>query len=512
LANRRWSDPLPWVLGVAVVAVTGLGAADGGSLALPAGAAGGVALAATVAVARRWRQAGAARIAADRLARALDSETRACLIVAEGGVEILRNQAGKRLFGPAADPLAPFAERAQGDDRAQAELDRLAAAALAGAARRAELALAGPAGREWFTVEIRPAGPGATAWAAEDVTARRAIEETQRRESEALADFVDLLPAGCYSADSAGNIRWVNQRLAEWLGRMPSDLIGLNLKEVLGAVPDPEAERAELRFKGRGDEVFQALVAHTVFDEGGEIFTRSVVVRDLVPEQQRERALRSAERRFRWLFDDAPVGIALVDLDGTIGTCNLALQAMMGIDHDAMAGRPVTDYIAEETRAAAGDQLNKVIAGSVPGTHLEVKLKGRRDVIAQLFVSPTHEDGEISGLIVHFIDATEQRNLEVQFAQSQKMQAMGQLAGGVAHDFNNLLTAMIGFCDLLLQRHGPGDPSFADIMQVKQNANRAASLVRQLLAFSRRQALQPRLLNVTDALAELSNLLRRLLG
>ena len=92
------------------------------------------------------------------------------------------------------------------------------------------------------------------------------------------------------------------------------------------------------------------------------------------------------------------------------------------------------------------------------------------------------------------------------------MQAMGQLAGGIAHDFNNLLTAMIGFCDLLLQRHGPGDASFADIMQIKQNANRAASLVRQLLAFSRRQALQPRLFDVTDALADLSNLLRRLLG
>jgi two-component system cell cycle sensor histidine kinase/response regulator CckA len=92
------------------------------------------------------------------------------------------------------------------------------------------------------------------------------------------------------------------------------------------------------------------------------------------------------------------------------------------------------------------------------------------------------------------------------------MQAFGQLAGGVAHDFNNLLTAMIGFCDLLLQQHGPGDRSFPDLMQIKQNANRAANLVRQLLAFSRQQTLQPRVLNVTDALADLSHLLRRLIG
>jgi two-component system cell cycle sensor histidine kinase/response regulator CckA len=102
--------------------------------------------------------------------------------------------------------------------------------------------------------------------------------------------------------------------------------------------------------------------------------------------------------------------------------------------------------------------------------------------------------------------------LEVQFAQSQKMQAVGQLAGGVAHDFNNLLTAMIGFCDLLLMRFRPGDPSFADIMQVKQNANRAANLVRQLLAFSRQQTLQPRIIDITDVLVELSHLLRRLIG
>jgi two-component system cell cycle sensor histidine kinase/response regulator CckA len=89
---------------------------------------------------------------------------------------------------------------------------------------------------------------------------------------------------------------------------------------------------------------------------------------------------------------------------------------------------------------------------------------------------------------------------------------VGQLAGGVAHDFNNLLTAMIGFCDLLLMRHPAGDQSFADIMQIKQNANRAANLVRQLLAFSRRQTLQPKMLDITDVLAELSNLVRRLIG
>ncbi|OJX68058.1 PAS domain-containing sensor histidine kinase [Magnetospirillum sp. 64-120] len=513
MAVRITLSPLPWTLGAAVTALAGMAIAEGGSLAPAMAAAAAVALISGIVLAGRWRRDRVAAHHAAALALALDSETRACLVVTGQGEELFRNALARRLLGPPDSPLAPLVDRAQGDDRALDDLDRLAAAALVGAARKAEISLiATTGGREWFAVEVRPAGPSAVAWFAEDVSARRAIEETLRRDNEWLSDFIDFLPVGIYCADSDGIIRTANHRLAEWLGGTPSELIGHSLEDVLGLTPDPEEERVELRLMGRGGEVFQAMLAHSVFDEGGEIRTRSVVVRDMVPEHQWERALRSAERRFRWLFDDAPVGIALIEQDGTIGACNLALQAMMGIDHDAMAGRLLADYIAVEQQDGAAEQLNRVLSGSLPGAHLDVRLKGRRDLIAQLFVSPTHEDGAISGLIVHFIDATEQRNLEVQFAQSQKMQAMGQLAGGVAHDFNNLLTAMIGFCDLLLQRHGAGDPSFADIMQIRQNANRAASLVRQLLAFSRRQALQPRLLNVTDALADLSTLLRRLLG
>ena len=108
--------------------------------------------------------------------------------------------------------------------------------------------------------------------------------------------------------------------------------------------------------------------------------------------------------------------------------------------------------------------------------------------------------------------ATDSQRLEAQLAQTLRLQAVGQLAGGIAHDFNNLLTAMIGFCDLLLLRHRPGDQSFADVMQIRQNANRAASLVRQLLAYSRQQTLQPRGHSLSEVLAELAHLLRRLIG
>jgi two-component system cell cycle sensor histidine kinase/response regulator CckA len=137
------------------------------------------------------------------------------------------------------------------------------------------------------------------------------------------------------------------------------------------------------------------------------------------------------------------------------------------------------------------------------------------DRTARFYINPVADtaDGNES-VIVNALDVTEQRALEQQFAQSQKMQAVGQLAGGIAHDFNNVLTAIIGFSDLLLANHRPSDPSFQDIMNIniKQNANRAAGLVRQLLAFSRRQTLRPQVLALGEVLSDLSILLERLLG
>lgn len=505
---------LPWLTAAAALAgMAGLGVAAGGALAPAFAALGGVGAAALAVIAlrqRRWRR----RLAAARVLEGMvAAQAEPLMVVGADGRILYRNRAAEAVFAEGAAPLQRLEEAVEGDERAAEDLARLSLAALHRVAQQAEVTVPGQDGRrEWLRLSVRPLPDRQTVlWRCEDVTPRRALEETLRREHEAAVDFLDFLPVGCYSADAEGRFRYVNQRLAEWLGRRPEELVGADVREVFGVLPDPEEDRAEMRLTGRGGEVFQAFVTHSVFDEGGETRTRSVVVRDLMPERHWEKALKAAERRFHWLFHDAPVGIVLVDPDGTVAACNPGFQAMLGRGDD-LAGRAVIDLIADSDRSEAADQLAKVLMGTSPGVHREVRLAGRPERIASMYISPTAEDGAVSGLMLHFIDTTERKNLEIQFAQSQKMQAMGQLAGGVAHDFNNLLTAMIGFCDLLLQRHGPGHPSFADLMQIKQNANRAASLVRQLLAFSRRQALQPRPLDVTDALAELSNLLRRLLG
>lgn len=206
----------------------------------------------------------------------------------------------------------------------------------------------------------------------------------------------------------------------------------------------------------------------------------------------------------------SPIPMAVINKEGKINFGNLSFHTLTHhLLHDALP-QLVEQLLVPAKRNEYAEVIKKILAGQLPlePLTLEFLLPNKTEMTVSCYVSSYGEHG----FIFHFINITEQKQLELRFSHSQKMQAVGQLAGGIAHDFNNLLTAMIGFCDLLLMRHPAGDQSFADIMQIKQNANRAANLVRQLLAFSRRQTLQPKVIELSDVLAELSNLIRRLIG
>lgn len=433
--------------------------------------------------------------------------------------------------GSGDDPLDSLRRQLSADADGALAFSRLAERVRGGVPAAADLMLPRE-GRspEWRRVEVRPiaGSPGASHWRIEDITAKRELEQVMRREQAKLVDFMDHAPVGFFSVDQDGVFLFVNGTLARWLGGSPGDFVdgGRRLHEMLADPPDNAApydlfdgggaeQRGELAMRGIGGRSFNASVTQTVVlsDDGRSVHTRSVV-RDLTPEHEWKEALRLSEQRFQRFFEDAPIGIALVDEDGRLAESNRAFLALIGARAADVIDRPFDQLIEPRDRVAVQERLIAVLAGADPATPLEVRLPGGRDLVVQLYARRLVGVGRsgLAGLILHFIDLTERKNLEAQFAQSQKMQAVGQLAGGVAHDFNNLLTAMIGFCDLLLLRHKPGDQSFSDIMQIKQNANRAANLVRQLLAFSRQQTLQPRVLNVTDVLAELANLLRRLIG
>jgi two-component system cell cycle sensor histidine kinase/response regulator CckA len=460
------------------------------------------------------------------LSQALEASADAHLIVGSDGAMAYANAAFHRLFGAERRPLAAIERQVADDDGAAQDFARLVRDAAERGTATGRLAVARGAGTLWFGVAAnRLAGrPGFTVWSFEDVTARHEMEQVIHDEQMKLADFLDNAPVGFYSVDGEGRFLFVNQALAQWLGATPASLIdGARLQDFLavqplGGVPahapfgGGEETRGEAVLAGRQGRRFNVLITQSVVRSGNALRTRSVV-RDLTPEREWEEALRLSRQRFQRFFADAPVGIALLDRGGTLEEANRALSELFGRVPSELIGHTLVSLLEPADGAAMAAQLPAAAEGRAVTGPVEIRVKGQRERSAAVFVSRlgSGEAGEI-GLILHFIDTTDQKSLEAQFAQSQKMQAVGQLAGGVAHDFNNLLTAMIGFCDLLLLRFRTNDPSFADIMQIKQNANRAANLVRQLLAFSRQQSLQPRVLNITDVLAELSHLLRRLIG
>jgi len=182
---------------------------------------------------------------------------------------------------------------------------------------------------------------------------------------------------------------------------------------------------------------------------------------------------------------------------------------MLAPDQRPLLGRPLTELIMPSDAPHLQRVIDQILAGQVVAREIRVRPAaaqrrpiamtiGRAPNLARLFLTARSDIQNAEG--------------EAQAAQATRMQAVGQLAGGVAHDFNNILTAIIGTCDLMLARHAPGSPDHFDIDQIRQSAHRAADLVRQLLAFSRQQTLKPRVVQLPDLVGELSHLLRRLLG
>ena len=208
-------------------------------------------------------------------------------------------------------------------------------------------------------------------------------------------------------------------------------------------------------------------------------------------------------------IEDLPVPLMKISPDGEVLASNREARLLLRVSDttgrrvadllDGL-GRPINDWLREAAEGRGG-QVSQFLRGR----------SENQDTFVQVTLNLSGENADMH-LIAVLNDVTELKTLEAQFVQSQKMQAIGQLAGGVAHDFNNLLTAISGHCDLLLLRHNEGDQNYGDLIQIHQNANRAASLVGQLLAYSRKQNLQPEIVDLRDTLSDLTHLLNRLVG
>ncbi|MBA4768101.1 MAG: response regulator [Porphyrobacter sp.] len=210
------------------------------------------------------------------------------------------------------------------------------------------------------------------------------------------------------------------------------------------------------------------------------------------------------------LLAQLPLGLAMTDRDGRFLFANEAFLRSVGREGRGLPAFP-TDLVTREDKAALSDAVRRHGRGPATSGDVAVRLTNSPEEPVSLGLAGVRGLGE-AAVLLSLADTSQENQLRRQVAQATKMQAVGQLAGGVAHDFNNVLTAIIGTCDLMLLRHIPGDSDYDDIQQIRANSNRAASLTRQLLAFSRQQTLRPEIIQLPDVVSEVSPLIKRLLG
>ena len=412
---------------------------------------------------------------------------------------------------------------------------RLLKAAREGKRQQEEVRIAGSDGAQgrWLRMRVRPLGQSKreakyAVWSIADITRDRERQEDVFRELQHAIEYLDHAPCGFFSVAPAGDVVYVNATLANWLdydlaeigsgGLKLTDIVsgdGAALLTSIVAVPgEVETEVFDIDLRMRGGKTMPARLYHKLAfgADGSPGSSRTLVISRARDEHSDPRARRRS-----------PFHAVLRPYAD--GDCDRRPRRRRGPRQ-----RPLRQAGAEPEPGRRGQQvdlpcrqcarprhliaaINQAAEGQGDIAPVEAMLDGAKERWGQFFVTAVEEDErDTEAAIVYLLETTERRTLENQINQSQKMEMVGQLAGGIAHDFNNVLSAIMMANDFLLNAHKPTDPSFQDIMQIKQNATRAATLVRQLLAFSRRQTLRPQVLDLGDALSDLTMLLRRLIG
>ncbi len=412
---------------------------------------------------------------------------------------------------------------------------RLLKAAREGKRQQEEVRIAGADGAHgrWLRLRVRPLGKRKreakyAVWSIADITRDRERQEDVFQELQHAIEYLDHAPCGFFSVSPAGELVYVNATLANWLdhdlaeigsgGPRLTDIVsgdGAALLASIVAVPgEVKTEVFDIDLRMRSGKTIPVRLYHKLAfgADGVPGASRTLVINRARDEHSDPQ--RAAEVRFMRFFDHTPMAIATVDRAGAVVRANARFAKLaQSLGLDGAANKSIFRAVNPRDRSLMVAAINQAAEGQGDIPPVEALLDGAKERWGQFFVTAVEEDErETEAAIVYMLETTERRTLENQINQSQKMEMVGQLAGGIAHDFNNVLSAIMMANDFLLNAHKPTDPSFQDIMQIKQNATRAATLVRQLLAFSRKQTLRPQVLDLGDALSDLTMLLRRLIG
>ena len=358
-----------------------------------------------------------------------------------------------------------------------------------------------------------------------DLSAQKRTEQALRESEERFRQMADALPETIIEMDPEGRLTFINGSAFERWGYTRDDfergLFGLEM-----LVPEDRTDARDVFARAQAGE--RAVTEYTALRKDGTRFpvlvrtgpiarvdrvvgARAVLV-DLTELKRIEDARANTERRFRSLVQNAAFGVYRTTLDGRFVEVNPALVSMLGYssERELLAVPVLALYADARDRRILVERFMK--AEHVNGVEVLWKRKDGTPLVVRLNGRWVGDDGLPEGFEMIVEDVSAQRALEDQLHQSQKMDAIGRLAGGVAHDFNNVLTVILGYTGLLLEQLGEDDPRRSEASEIHKAADRASSLTRQLLAFSRKQVLQPRPIDLNAVAANLEPMLRRLIG
>jgi len=358
-----------------------------------------------------------------------------------------------------------------------------------------------------------------------DIGGRKTAQEALLRSERRYRALAEAAHDDIFIVDREGRVQYVNTAAAGRLGRPPEEIAGKRLEELF-----PPAIAARFRdsvaqvFASGADRYAEEPARYgerevwigtwlVPLESGGEVESVMGVSRDITDRVRAEQALRASEERYRLLFERNLAGVFRTSLDGRILECNDAFARIYGYaNRGEIVARNASElYPTPEARRLLIERLRE------RDTLLDFELQGRRRdgslLWALVNASLLREGGEAGAFVIEgtAFDITDRKRLERQLRQAQKMEAIGQLAGGVAHDFNNLLGVIGGHTELALKRLGLEDPLRRHLDEIRQAGDRAAGLTRQLLAFSRKQIVEPTLLDLNEVVRGLAGMLGRLI-
>jgi PAS domain S-box-containing protein len=355
-----------------------------------------------------------------------------------------------------------------------------------------------------------------------DISERSRTERALRQLAAIVESSEDAIIGktldGTITSWNAGAERTYGYRADEMIGESVGLLVPPErpdeLTEILELLRHGERIRhlETVRLRKDGARVQVALTISPIIDEAGSIVGASTIARDVTEREQAEADRRKSEERYRELFENATDLIAVTDIESRLTRVNKAFAHTLGYKEEELIGKPLLELVPPEwhdrLQAAQISKLSEESASTV--YQHELLAKDGRLIRVEVSSRLIEEEGRPVGTEAICRDITERQQLEEQLRQSQRVESVGRLAGGIAHDFNNLLTVIAGYTEALLDRKDPVDEP--ELTEIAAAAERAAILTHQLLAFSRRQVLQPTVLNLNQVVADITQMLERLLG